>query len=65
MGRPDGSDSELIDPAEGRFLYIFDHDFFDPISLIMMASTMTGIAAIQMTSGPDVTANLEQAQPLL
>jgi predicted amidohydrolase len=26
---------------------------------------MTGIAAIQMTSGPDVAANLEQAQPLL
>jgi len=31
----------------------------------MMASTMTGIAAIQMTSGPDVAANLEQVQPLL
>jgi len=26
---------------------------------------MNGIAAIQMTSGPDVGANLEQAQPLL
>lgn len=26
---------------------------------------MTGIAAIQMTSGPDVAANLEQARPLL
>jgi predicted amidohydrolase len=31
----------------------------------MSSLTMNGIAAIQMTSGPDVAANLEQAQPLL
>jgi deaminated glutathione amidase len=50
MGRPDGSDSELKRPSRHSFLYIFD---------------MNAIAAIQMTSGPDVAANLEQVQPLL
>jgi deaminated glutathione amidase len=54
MGRPDGSDSELKRSSQPSFRYI-----------CCTFLTMNAIAAIQMTSGPDVAANLEQVQPLL